>query len=328
MIKERVLVTGGAGYVGSVLVPKLISAGLDVKIMDWMIFGRKGIENLSEVEIIEGDIRNEKLVRDSIRNIDYVIHLAAIANDPCSNLNHELTKQVNLEASQNLVLCAKKAGVKRFVYASSSSVYGIRNEPSVTEDLELMPLTIYSQTKADAEKAILNQQAKDFHPVCIRSATICGYSPRQRLDLIVNILASDAILKGEVIVNGGEQKRPNVHIEDITNLYTDLISLPENKISGQIFNFGKENHTVNELAELVREVIGENIKIKHNPKTSDSRSYHISSEKIEKAIGEYCKHSISDAIRDLRNAFTQGLIPNPENSLYRNIARMKELKIQ
>jgi nucleoside-diphosphate-sugar epimerase len=327
-MKEKVLVTGGAGYVGSVLVPKILNHGLEAVVFDLMLFGDQGISQLRDrCKIVRGDIRDLKLVKDCVRGVDYVIHLAAIANDPCSNLNPELTKEVNCEATKNLARIAKESGVKRFVYASSSSVYGIRQEPNVTEDLELAPLTIYSQTKAWAEEKLKQQNSPDFTTVSIRSATVCGYSPRQRLDLIVNILASDAITKGIITVNGGEQKRPNVHIEDITDLYLGILNAPAERISGQVFNYGRENHTVNEIAQMVKQVIGDHVQIKMNPKTADSRSYHISSEKIERVLGVYPVRSVMDAVLDIKTAFDSGLIPDPANANYRNIDKMKQMNI-
>ena len=328
MTKEKVLVTGAAGYVGSVLVPKLLNAGYDVRALDLMLFGTNGIDPVRDkCEIVCGDIRDESLLEKSISGADHIIHLAAIANDPCSNLNPELTEQVNYIATKNIARLARENGVRRMVYSSSSSVYGVREEPNVTEDLELRPLTIYSKTKAWAEDAIREQTTRDFTTVSIRSATVCGYSPRQRLDLVVNIFASDAILKGEIGVNGGEQKRPNVHIEDITDLYLGMLSIPSEKVSGDVFNYGKENFSLNRIAEMVREEVGEHVKIKINPKTADSRSYHISSEKIEKTLGVFPQRTVRNAISDLKNAFERGLIPNPSDSRYRNIIRMKEINL-
>lgn len=328
-MKERVLVTGGAGYVGSILVPKLINRGLNVRILDLMLFGEHGLENIKNgCEIFRGDIRDSKLVKECIKNTDYIIHLAAISNDPCSNLNPDLTRQVNYEATKNLAKLAKEEGITRFIFASSSSVYGIREEENVSENLELRPITIYSKTKALAEEAIKEFNDKDFSTTSIRSATICGYSPRQRLDLVVNIFASDAILKREITVNGGEQKRPNVHIDDITSLYAELLSIPKEKISGETFNYGKENYSLNQIAEIVGEIVGEDVKIKKNPKTPDSRSYHISSEKIEQKLSLYPKKTIRDAVQDLKNAFEIGLIPSPEDTKYRNVARMKEIGLR
>lgn len=328
-MKEKVLITGGAGYVGSILVPKLLEKGLEVSIIDLMLFGESGLEGVKEkCKIFRGDIRDKRLIEDCTRGIDYVIHLAAISNDPCSNLNPELTTQVNFEASKNLAALSKLNGVKRFINASTSSVYGIKDENEVIEELKLEPLTIYSKTKAWAEEYIKDLNDTDFTTVSIRSATVCGYSPRLRLDLIVNILASDAIMKREITVNGGEQKRPNIHIEDITDLYAGLIYVPKEKISGEVFNYGKENYTVNQIAVMIKELIGSDVSIKKNPKTSDSRSYNISSDKIESNLGFFPKRRIEEAVLDLKTAFERGLIKDYLNPVYRNIERMKLLNIK
>jgi nucleoside-diphosphate-sugar epimerase len=329
MAKEKVLVTGGAGYAGSVLVPKLLGRGLDVRILDLMIFGDKGIrESKDRCEIVRGDIRDSALVDGCLHGVEYVIHLASIANDPCANLNPELTERVNYKATENLARLAKENGTKRFIFSSSSSVYGIREEEDVTEELELRPLTVYSKTKAMAEEAIRQYNDENFTTVSIRSATICGYSPRLRLDLVVNIFAADAILKREIGVNGGEQKRPNVHIEDITELYANLLYVDKELISGEVFNYGKENHSLNQIAEIVRGVVGEDVKIKKNPKTADSRSYHISSDKIEQKLGIFPSRNVRDAVVDLKEAFETGKVPCPEDKNYRNVARMKEIDLR
>jgi len=325
---ERVLVTGGAGYVGCVLVSKLIKQEYPVRVLDSMIFGSGGLNLVKDkCEIIEGDIRNKKSLEDSLKGVGSVIHLAAISNDPCSELNPDTTKQVNFEATKNLVAIAKNFGVKRFIYASSSSVYGIRDEPNVTEDLELRPLTIYSQTKAWSEEVIRANNDANFTTVNFRPATVCGYSPRMRLDLTVNILTDHAINRGRITVFGGSQKRPNIHMEDVTDSYIELLKAPKEKVAGDTFNFGYENHTILEIAHMVKKIIGKNVAIDIK-ETEDLRSYHISSEKIGKKLGIYPKKTIEEAISGLKYAFENGLIPNPENAIYRNVQRMKELGVK
>ena len=325
-MKGNALVTGGAGYVGSVLVPKLIEKGYDVRVMDLMLFGDSSLKTVeNDCEIVRGDLRNLELVKRCLQGVDVVVHLAAISNDPCSDLNPKLTYEVNFEATRSLVDMAKKEGVKRFIYASSSSVYGIKEESEVTENLSLEPITIYSQTKALSEEVVIDRASESFTPIVVRPATVCGYSPRQRLDVIVNILASNAINNGKITVFGGEQKRPNLHIEDMVDLYSDLLSASKEKISGEVFNYGGDNHTVNELANIVREVIGDNVTIEKIPDNNDPRSYSISSRKMKRVLGISPKKNVSDAVVDLKNAFSSGLINNPSDSKYRNIERMKEL---
>ncbi len=327
-MRKKVLVTGGAGYAGSVLVPKLLERGYDVRVLDLMMFDSRGLSSVKDkCEIIKGDIRDSKLVKICLEGVDSIIHLAAISNDPCSELNHELTKQVNYNATTNLVNLAKERQTTRFIFASTSSVYGIKKEPNVTEDLPLEPLTIYSETKAMAEEFIKENSDDNFTAVNIRSATICGYSPRMRLDLSVNILTEHAINKGRITVFGGEQKRPNIHIEDITNYYADLLEVPKEKITGESFNANSENYTMMQIAEMVREVIGKHIQIE-KIETKDIRSYHISSEKIKRVLEFEPRRTIRDGILDLKKAFETGLIPDPSDSVYRNIERMKEIEIR
>jgi len=325
--KEKILVTGGAGYVGCILVPKLIREGYDVRIIDIMWFGSHGLDSIKDkCEIIDGDLRDLNLVERCLDNVDSVIHLASVSNDPCSELNPKLAVQVNFEATKTLLNLAKLKGSKRFIYASSSSVYGIKNTPNVTEDLELEPLTIYSKTKMWSEDAVRNMNSDNFTTVNIRPATVCGYSPRQRLDLTVNILTDHAVNKGKITVFGGTQKRPNIHIEDITDYYVDLLKVPKEKISGETFNAGYDNYTIMEIAKIVKSVAGD-VKIEAT-ETEDKRSYHISSEKIKSRLGFCPKKTIKDAVIDLKYAFESGLIPNPKDSKYRNIAKMKELDIK
>jgi len=325
-MNRKVLVTGGAGYVGSALVQKLINMDYSVRVLDVMLFGSRGLEAVrNRCEIIRGDIRNSELVEKCLDNVDSVIHLAAISNDPCSDLDPDLTRQVNLEATKDLVHRARDHGVKRFIFASTSSVYGIKEESEVTENLALEPITVYSKTKALSEEEVLNCNSKDFATVVVRPATLCGYSPRQRLDLTVNILTSHAITRGEITVFGGEQKRPNLHIDDMTDLYINLLSVPEEKIAGEVFNFGDRNYKISEIAEIVRGIVDPRVTIKTIPNTNDPRSYSISSKKIHKTLGIYPKKHVEDAVTDLKNAFASGLIPDSASSVYRNVERMREI---
>jgi nucleoside-diphosphate-sugar epimerase len=327
-MREKVLITGGAGYVGSVLVPKLVDKGYDVRVLDWMIYGKEVLDSVKDkIDLVEGDLRSKKLLERVVKGVDSVIHLAAISNDPSADMNFGLTMEVNYNATRNLLDLSRKFGIKRFIYASSSSVYGIKEEENVTENLILKPLTIYSMTKVASEDLVREYNSKDFITVNLRPATVCGYSPRQRLDVIVNIFANDAINKRVLRVDGGEQKRPNIHIEDMADYYLALLQAPEEKIAGETFNAGYENFSLAEIADITKRVVGDDVTITRIP-TKDNRSYHISSEKIKKILGLEPKHTVEEAIKDLKHAFEIGLIPNPSNSIYRNIERMKELKIK
>jgi len=254
--------------------------------------------------------------------------LACISNDPSFELNPSLGKSINLDAFRPLVEISKQAGIKRFIYASSSSVYGVKAETDVHEEMILEPLTDYSKYKAECERILGEYNSNEFSAVTIRPATVCGYSPRQRLDVVVNILTNLAYHKREITIFGGDQLRPNIHIEDMVDAYLLLIAAPREKISGMIFNAGYENQTVKELANIVRAEVGEDVKLVTSP-TDDNRSYHISSKKIEKELGFTAKRTIRDAVVDLKSALEKGLLPDSlNNEFYFNIKRMKSVKLR
>jgi len=328
---NTLLVTGGAGYVGSVLVPKLLRKGYKVKVLDLYIYGKdvlNAVKNHPNLQEIKGDIRDRRLLERIIPGSDAVIHLACISNDPSYELSPQLSKSINYDAFMPLVEIAKKNKVKRFIYASSSSVYGIKKEENVTEDLSLEPLTDYSKYKALCEEILLKEQSPDFAPVVIRPATICGYSPRMRLDLTVNLLTNLAVNTGKITVFGGEQKRPNLHIEDMTNLYLQFLEEPDEKVAGEIFNAGYENYKVIEIAQMVRDTVGKKVEIVTSP-TDDLRSYHISSEKIKHRLNFEPKHTVKEAIKDLCQAFEAGKIPNPMDDIrYYNVKMMKLINLK
>ncbi|MBT3303553.1 MAG: SDR family oxidoreductase [Bacteroidetes bacterium] len=325
---KKIYITGGAGYVGARLVPKLLSQGYEVSVIDLMIYGEDVLEDHPKLTKIKGDIRDQQLLRSTIKGHDAVIHLACISNDPSFELNPDLGKSINLDSFEPLVQISKEVGVNRFIYASSSSVYGIKDVPNVNEDVELDPLTDYSKFKAACEKILHAYNSDDFTVVTIRPATVCGYSRRLRLDLTVNILTNLAVNKGQITVFGGDQKRPNIHIEDITDLYIQLLGLPKNQIAQKIYNAGYENHTVAEIADMVKNVVGDQVDIITTP-SDDHRSYHISSEKIKQELGFEPKHSLEDAVNDLKNAFAKGLIPDSlENDRYFNVKRMQNIELK
>jgi nucleoside-diphosphate-sugar epimerase len=325
---QHVFITGGAGYVGSVLVPKLLGKGYQVTVLDLMIYGEEVLPKHPHLNAVKGDIRDQELLKKLLKGVDAVIHLACISNDPSFELNPSLGKSINLDAFDPLVRISKESGVKRFIYASSSSVYGIKEEPNVNEEMELEPLTDYSKFKADCEEILKKYQSADFTTCTIRPATVCGYGKRLRLDLSVNILTNLAINKGEITVFGGSQKRPNIHIEDMTDLYCQLLELPKEKIAGKIWNAGYENFTISQIAQMVKNVIGDQVKIVTTP-TNDLRSYHISSEKIKKDIGFEPSHSIEDAVKDLKAAFDKGLVPDSLTAeKYFNVKLMQHVDLK
>lgn len=323
---QSVLVTGGAGYVGAVLVPKLLEKGYRVKVIDLYLYGEevlgavKGYPGLQEVK---GDIRDRALLEKELPGTDIIFHLACISNDPSYELDPQLGKSINYDALLQLIEVAKKSKVKGIIYASSSSVYGIKEELEVTEDLPLEPLTDYSKYKALGEKALLAAAADDFMVSIVRPSTVCGYSPRLRLDLTVNILTNHAINKGRITVFGGEQKRPNIHIGDMTDLYVFLSEQPTQKIHKKIYNVGYENFKVKELAQKVKDTLGGEIEIVCTP-SNDNRSYHVSSEKIKRELGFVPRFTIEDAILDLRDAFEAKKIPDSMTDIrYYNIKTMQ-----
>lgn len=328
---KTILVTGGAGYVGAVLVPKLLSHNYGVKVIDLYMYGEdvlSSVRDSANLIEIKGDIRNRQLLEKELQGVDAVIHLACISNDPSYELDPDLGKSINYDAFIPLVEISKASGVKRFVYASSSSVYGIKEESEVTEELSLEPLTDYSKFKAKCEEVLLAAGSNDFVATVIRPSTVCGYSPRLRLDLTVNILTNHAINKGRITVFGGEQKRPNIHIEDMTDLYLFLLEQPAEKIGNQVYNAGYENHKVKDIAEIIQRTLGGNIPIDIT-RTDDNRSYHVSSEKIKKELGFQAHHTIEEAVLDLKTAFDEGRIPNPLDDIrYYNIKTMQTISLK
>lgn len=328
---KQVLVTGGAGYVGAVLVPKLLQAGYQVKVIDLYLYGEDvlaAVKNHPGLEEIKGDIRDRLLLEKIMPGCDAVIHLACISNDPSFELDPNLGKSINYDAFLDLVDVAKNSGVKRFIYASSSSVYGIKETENVTEDLPLQPLTDYSKYKALCEDVLLSKREPGFVTLVLRPATVCGYSPRLRLDLTVNILTNHAVNNNKITVFGGQQKRPNIHIEDMTDLYIKSLQWSDEAIDGKIFNAGYENHTVMEIAEMVRQAVGEQVEIITTP-TNDNRSYHISSDKIKQELGFTPQHTIIEAVQDLVKAFAANQIPNSMTDIrYYNIKTMQHINLK
>jgi len=322
-------VTGAAGYVGCVLVPKLLAAGYSVTAYDIMYYGAGGLAPHPRLAILKADIRDTGALAKALQGVDAVIHLACISNDPSFELDPALGKSINLDSFEPMVLAARAAGVRRFIYASSSSVYGVSEAPDVTEDHPLKPLTDYSRFKAACEEILERHRRPGFSAVVIRPATVCGYSPRTRLDLSVNILTNLAVNKRQITVFGGSQKRPNIHIDDIAELYVRLLDLPAARIDGGVYNAGYQNHTIAELAGMVKRVVEREfpekapIQILTSP-TDDLRSYHVGSEKIARALGFSPKRTVEDAIKDLCDAFKAGKLPaSLDNPVYFNVRVMK-----
>lgn len=327
---KNVLVTGGAGYVGHVLVPRLLSLGMNVTVVDKLWYGVR-LPNDPKLRVHEADIRDTKKMRELLTDQDAVLHLACISNDASYELDESLSKTVNFDCFEPLVVTAKDAKVKRFVYCSSSSVYGVSNSPDVTEDHPLVPLTLYNKFKGLCEPLLWKHMADDFTCVTIRPATVCGYSPRTRLDLSVNILTNHAVNKGAITVFGGAQMRPNLHIEDMVDAYVLMLEAPHEKIHGEVFNIGVQNLSISDIATVVKRIVEEEmpekgeIKIETTP-SNDNRSYHVNSDKIFRVLGFRPKRTIEDAVRDLVRGFKNHLLPRSfEDDGYYNVRTMKNI---
>lgn len=328
----HVFIPGGAGYVGSLLVPTLLEAGHTVTVFDLFLYGEEVFDNVKDhpkLTLIKGDIRDLEAMKKGVEGCDAVIHLACISNDPSFELNPDLGKSINLDPFEPFVKIAKEAKVKRFIYASSSSVYGIKEVPNVTEEMELTPLTDYSKFKAACEKILFKHKDEDFTCCVLRPATVCGYAPRQRLDVVVNILTNLAYHTGKIKVMGGEQLRPNIHVRDMVRAYLHVLEAPTEKIQGEIFNVGYHNHSVSALGEIVKQAVGKKKEVSlEKVSTDDNRSYHVSSEKIAKKLGFRPKYTIEDAVDSLVEAFEQGKLPDSlQNKRYFNIKTMKEVNL-
>ena len=329
---KKIVVTGGAGYCGSRLVPQLLEEGYEVTVYDTLYFGKDFLPLQNpNLHVVEGDIRDTEKLKQVFANQDAVVNLACISNDASFELDETLSTSVNLDAFEPMVIAAKQQGIKRFIYASSSSVYGVSDEPDVTEDHPLVPLTLYNKYKGMCEPLLQRHVDEDFVGIVFRPATICGYAPRQRLDLSVNILTNLAVTNRKITIFGGSQMRPNLHIQDYCDVIKQFLTVEKSKVNGQVFNVGYQNLTILEIAERVRNIV--EVEFPGDPITfevsqsDDTRSYHINSEKIKRAIGFTPQYSIEHAITELCNAFKSGKLPDSlSDDKYFNVKRLKRIK--
>lgn len=312
---KNILVTGGGGYLGTVLVPLLLKQGYSVRVLDSFFFGNFLPFNHEKLHVVKGDIRNIKTLSDCLKDIECVIHLACLSNDPSSDIDPELTREINYDSSVNLVKLSRESGIKRFIYASSSSVYGIKTEDEITEDLRVEPISLYSELKVRVEDFLFGLKDKNFTTTAVRSATICGYSPRMRLDLLVNILVVSALANGKIIIDGGEQIRANIHILDISNFYLSLISADSSLIHGEVFNLNDTNSSVIDMAKKVQSIIKCEIEYSHKV---DPRSYRLNDSKARRILNFRNEHSIEKAILDIRKSFQEGRIRIDDVNCYNN----------
>lgn len=325
------MITGGGGYVGSLLVPKLLADGHEVTVLDLFMYGTDVFDQVffdPSLRLVRGDLRDKSIVQNALSGCDTVIHLACISNDPSFELNPELGKSINYDCFLPLIKASKDAGVTQFIYASSSSVYGIKDEEEVTEELSLQPLTDYSKYKAMCEDVLINEQESDFVVTILRPATVCGYAPRQRLDVIVNILTNNAVNNKVIKIFGGQQKRPNIAVKDMVRAYLHILKSPLDLVKGKVYNVGFENHTVEKLAYMVKNIVGDDVQIQKLD-TNDLRSYHISSKKITDDLGFTNKFTIDNAINDLVYAMDKNLLFDPmTNPKYINIKVMQNINLE
>ena len=329
---KKIFVTGGAGYIGSLLIPFLLKKGHKVKVYDTLFFGSDFFKKNQNLMIVKGDIRDTKKLKKECNGYDLFLHLACISNDASYVLDENLSKSINFDSFEPMVKAAKEVKIKRFIYASTSSVYGISNEKNVKENHPLVPLTLYNKYKGLCEPILLENIDNDFEGVIFRPATVCGYAPRLRLDLSVNILTNHAYNKNKITVFGGNQLRPNLNIKDYCLAVELLINSDKKKVNKEIFNIGYENMSILKIAELVQQVF----KKKYSKKieiirthSDDNRSYHINSDKVKYKLGFIPKFTITDAIESILDAFESNKIKNSfDNDIYFNVKRMQNLNVK
>lgn len=312
----KIMITGGCGYIGTALTRKLIDKDFTLVVIDTQWFGNY-LQSNKNLEIKKKDIRN--LEFSDFKNVTTVIHLANIANDPAVELNQSLSWEVNVLATQQISDLAMRAGVENFIYASSGSVYGIKKEDNVTEDLQLMPISTYNKTKMVAERILLSHQDK-MKIYCIRPATVCGYSSRMRLDLTVNMLTMQALKDKKITVFGGSQIRPNIHIQDMVNVY--LHFLYNLNLPSGCYNAGFENLSVLDIAKKIQKKISSEIIISES---NDLRSYHLDSSRLISS-GFNAQYKVDNAIDEIFQKFNRGILKDDES--YYTVNWMKKLNIQ
>ncbi len=332
---KSVFITGGGGYCGTRLVQELLQKKYKVTVYDTFYYGNflKKIKT-KNLKIIKGDIRNIKLLSKKCKHHEIFIHLACISNDVSFDLDEELSTSINFDAFEPMVKAAKLNGIKRFIYASTSSVYGLSKKKNVRENHPLIPITLYNKYKADCEPILFKYTDEKFTGVIFRPATVCGYSPRQRLDLTINILTNHAFHKNQISVFGGKQFRPNLHIKDYCRAVILLMRSPKKKIHNQIFNVGYQNFKVKDLAIKVKKVVEKKLNSKRQiqinyTKSKDIRSYRINSDKIYKILKFRPIYSLENAISELCSVFNKKLLKrNLNKDIYFNVDRLKNLKIK
>jgi nucleoside-diphosphate-sugar epimerase len=327
---KRILITGGAGYIGSILTSKLLKLGLEVIVLDTFFYTDIGLSTLRDhslLRVVKGDIRDLSALKTSLRGVNCIIHLAALANDPSAELDPKLTRQINLDSYPALLDEAVAAGVERFINLSSIAVYGINYNDDVTEDDPVNPLTEYARCKALSEAIVKEYNTRKLTTVSLRCGTVCGWSPRMRFDLCTNMLSAYAISNKKLAVWGGDQKRPHIHLADVTDFIIKLVSVSGEKIAGRLFNAAGYNTTVQEIAEIIKDVMNGELELTTAPARNDERSYHVNSDRIVDELGFKMTKTIRDAVVEIVSAYENGLWIEPAAPLYHNVKRMSSMRV-
>jgi len=336
MISKKILIFGGSGYVGSKLISNLLQNKFEIINYDLNLFGKKHLPyKNNKFTQITGDIRDFKKISKVLKKYhpDTVIHLACISNDPSFLLNKKLSKEVNYNAFLGLMKILEKIKIKKFIFASTCSVYGVSNKPKVTETHNLKPITLYNRYKADCEKEFFKRIKKNcFQGIVIRPATVCGVSPKMRFDLTVNILTNFAYNKNYIKVFGGSQSRPNIHIDDMVRLYKKLCKMNLGKLNGEVFNAGFENYSINQIANKVKKIVEKitkkNIEIRKEA-SNDLRSYNVNSDKIKKILKFKPQKTISSAIKEIAVEFKKGKFKDSFFNLnYFNVKKLQKINLK
>lgn len=321
---KKVLVIGGAGYLGSVLIRKLLKRGYCVRILDNLLFGDAGIKDLyghENFEFIKGDVRSIEPIIEGIKGIDAVIHLAALVGDPASNINPQKTLEINYHSTKMIAEICKYHQINRFIFASTCSVYGKSSKPGepLLEDSELNPVSLYARTKIESEKALLKAMDENFSPTIFRMATIYGLSPRMRFDLVINILTAKAYFGKNIPIYGGKQYRPVIHVEDATDAYIKCLEIPLDQVRGEIFNLGsnRQNYKIKDVGMIINKCIPE-AKIDIQQGKTDQRSYYVSFDKTKKILNFDTKLNIDDGVKQIIKEMKKGRFRNYEDSIYSN----------
>ncbi len=327
---KSILIVGGSGFVGSILTDKLLDEGYNIVSYDIEIYGHNYSKNAlknKNFRFVKGDIRDQKLFKTATKSVDAVIFLACISNDPSYDHNLKLSHSINFECFENCVRAAKESGIKRFIFASSSSIYGPSDATDVTEDHPINPITKYSQDKYYCEKILLDFNCQDFQPVIVRPATLFGISNRVRFDLVVNILTVNGVLEKNIVVHGGKQLRPNLHVKDMVDFYSCILKSSHELVGGSAFNIGLENHRVSDLANMVKNTIADKLAFHPKIKTisiNDTRSYQINSEKAFKQLGFKPKRSIYEGIETMIDYLVKSNLNSVTDTLkYSNVNQIK-----